>query len=182
MLSGILKLKKQTGFTIVELLIVIVVIGILAAITIVAFNGIQQRGRNTTTVGAVGAYTKLINLFMAAESAYPLASSTCLQVVAGSCSSRSATMDANLQKYGSLPSSPIYSHITYNYQTQTVDGNASPLMLLYLLDGINQECGVANIVNQTAAVTYVTDTTAPYNTSPNSGGRTLCYAHVPFSG
>ena len=31
---------KQRGFTIVELLIVIVVIGILAAITIVAYNGI----------------------------------------------------------------------------------------------------------------------------------------------
>lgn len=37
--------SKQTikGFTIVELLIVIVVIGILAAITIVAYNGIQNR-------------------------------------------------------------------------------------------------------------------------------------------
>ena len=33
----------QNGFTIVELLIVIVVIGILAAITIVSFNGVQQR-------------------------------------------------------------------------------------------------------------------------------------------
>lgn len=35
--------KSKSGFTIVELLIVIVVIGILAAITIVSFNGIQQR-------------------------------------------------------------------------------------------------------------------------------------------
>lgn len=35
--------KKQTGFTIVELLIVVVVIAILAAITIVAYNGIQSR-------------------------------------------------------------------------------------------------------------------------------------------
>lgn len=39
---------KQTGFTIVELLIVIVVIGILAAITIVAYNGIQNRAYDTS--------------------------------------------------------------------------------------------------------------------------------------
>lgn len=91
-------------------------------------------------------------------------------------------MDANLQKYGALPSSPIYSYITYNYQTQTVDGQSSPLLLLYLLDGVNQECGVPNVVNQTAAVTYVTDTTSPYNTNSNIGGRTSCYVHVPFSG
>jgi prepilin-type N-terminal cleavage/methylation domain-containing protein len=37
--------QKQKGFTVVELLIVIVVIGILAAITIVAYNGIQDRAR-----------------------------------------------------------------------------------------------------------------------------------------
>ena len=40
------QLKKQTGFTIVELLIVIVVIGILAAITIVAYNGVQSRAHS----------------------------------------------------------------------------------------------------------------------------------------
>ena len=39
------QLTKQKGFTIVELLIVIVVIGILAAITIVAYNGVQARAR-----------------------------------------------------------------------------------------------------------------------------------------
>jgi len=37
--------KNEIGFTIVELLIVIVVIGILAAITIVSYNGIQDRAR-----------------------------------------------------------------------------------------------------------------------------------------
>lgn len=39
-----LKAAKR-GFTIVELLIVIVVIAILAAITVVAYNGIQNRAR-----------------------------------------------------------------------------------------------------------------------------------------
>lgn len=34
--------EKQYGFTIVELLIVVVVIAILAAITIVAYTGIQE--------------------------------------------------------------------------------------------------------------------------------------------
>lgn len=40
--------QKQAGFTIVELLIVIVVIGILAAITIVAFNGVQGRAHDAS--------------------------------------------------------------------------------------------------------------------------------------
>jgi prepilin-type N-terminal cleavage/methylation domain-containing protein len=40
---------RQKGFTIVELLIVIVVIGILAAITIVAYNGVQQRATASAT-------------------------------------------------------------------------------------------------------------------------------------
>lgn len=44
------KLKRQKGFTIVELLIVVVVIAILAAITIVAYNGIQNRANDTAVM------------------------------------------------------------------------------------------------------------------------------------
>jgi prepilin-type N-terminal cleavage/methylation domain-containing protein len=47
-------LKTKSGFTIVELLIVIVVIGILAAITIVAYNGIQDRANDTSVKSDYG--------------------------------------------------------------------------------------------------------------------------------
>lgn len=59
--------KKLSGFTIVELLIVIVVIAILAAISIVAYNGIQQRAKNTQTHQAVTAWIKAINLYRQAN-------------------------------------------------------------------------------------------------------------------
>lgn len=62
---------KQKGFTIVELLIVIVVIGILAAITIVAYNGIQSRANNQKTISAVSAYTKAFLQYAAENGVYP---------------------------------------------------------------------------------------------------------------
>lgn len=53
------------GFTIVELLIVVVVIAILASITIVAYNGIQQKARNTARVQTADAMRKNMLLYQA---------------------------------------------------------------------------------------------------------------------
>lgn len=54
--------KKQSGFTIVELLIVVVVIAILAAITIVAYNGIQERSRASAAAASLKQATTQIAL------------------------------------------------------------------------------------------------------------------------
>jgi len=55
--------QNRSGFTIVELLIVIVVIAILAAISIVAYNGIQQRARDTSRVSDIAAIEKSLLLY-----------------------------------------------------------------------------------------------------------------------
>ena len=63
--------NKQSGFTIVELLIVIVVIGILAAITIVAYNGIQGRALAATLQSDLDGAAKQLKLYQVDHSAYP---------------------------------------------------------------------------------------------------------------
>ena len=65
-----MKARKQ-GFTIVELLIVIVVIAILAAITIVAYNGTQQRARDARRDQDVAAIAKALELYYIDNGKYP---------------------------------------------------------------------------------------------------------------
>lgn len=64
-------LKNQKGFTIVELLIVIVVIGILATLVIVTFSGIQQKARNTKRQTDINAISSHVEAFYASNGYYP---------------------------------------------------------------------------------------------------------------
>jgi len=53
---------NKRGFTIVELLIVIVVIAILASISVVAYNGIQTRARDSQRSSDISAIKKALEL------------------------------------------------------------------------------------------------------------------------
>ena len=64
-------LKNKKGFTIVELLIVIVVIGILATLVIVTFTGIQQKARNSQRQTDINALDSHIEAYYAESGNYP---------------------------------------------------------------------------------------------------------------
>jgi len=62
----------QAGFTIVELLIVVVVIAILAALVIVSYNGIQQRAHDASAqTSARQAATKILAYATEHSDMYP---------------------------------------------------------------------------------------------------------------
>ena len=99
---------KQQGFTIVELLIVIVVIGILAAITIVAYNGIQNRAKTTQAKTVANAAVKKAELFNTdTSSGYPTA---CSQLTTAAATTlyqlTGALCDTSLLSSTNLPQNP----------------------------------------------------------------------------
>ena len=55
--------ERQKGFTIVELLVVIVVIAILAAIAIVSYNGATEQARSSQRLVALDAWEKSIRVY-----------------------------------------------------------------------------------------------------------------------
>ena len=64
--------KSTSGFTIVELLIVIVVIAILAAISVMAYNGIQSRARDAERVQDIASIQKVLELYYIDNGSFPL--------------------------------------------------------------------------------------------------------------
>ena len=66
-----MKVKNQRGFTIVELLIVIVVIGILAALVITTFTGIQKKARDTERETDIKAIHGQVEAYYAQNGYYP---------------------------------------------------------------------------------------------------------------
>ncbi len=63
--------KANSGFTIVELIIVVVVIAILATITLVVFTGLQSQARTSAAVSSVETTVKALQLYNDEHFTYP---------------------------------------------------------------------------------------------------------------
>ncbi len=168
------KTDRRSGFTIVELLIVIVVIGILAAISTVAYNGIKERAANSATVsGAVNAQ-KILNFYMNQEGSYATTTTNYCLTVDNKCLNTdgsvitldNSTLITTLQKVGKLPASvPNNWGLRYSYQSaRTLNGQPMPAAIVYRLKGANANCGIRTVISNGGTADYMY-TTTNYTTS-----------------
>lgn len=146
---------KQKGFTIVELLIVIVVIGILAAISIVAYSGLQQRARNSQIMSGVEAYQKALMQYAVDNQTYPIAPGASVCLGAGYASGQcwngingnrfvDATFDAALAKYFGSSKPTLSTNILQITNSPDYRLGAiivtTPYRIIYYLEGASQAC------------------------------------------
>lgn len=130
------KYTKQSGFTIVELLIVIVIIAILAAITIVAYNGIQNRAKTSNAQSAGNSLDKKTEVYNAINNQYPNTADviTC-QGTSGACGTQNSVTTSTSSEWYSAPTATA---------TQTTalptSAPASPNMIWYFPSGTAGGC------------------------------------------
>jgi len=115
--------KYRQGFTIVELLIVIVVIGILAAITIVAFNGVQNRAKVGAVQSALAQVNKKILAYAVTNSDQYPPDLAAAGVANGDTNFQySVNNNASPRTYGLTATNGAFSYYVSNATTQSTLG------------------------------------------------------------
>ena len=145
--------SRTSGFTLVELLIVIVVIALLAVISIVAYNGVTQRAQNSSAYETIRNYAqafKMIdtdgtlpsaNACLGPASAYP---SGC--AIGGQNATTQPSTNTLLTNEGmtNQPTMPFSSAPTLMYATPYYSAQA---VLLYYMPGPSTNCGVQPVMS-----------------------------------
>ena len=67
-------MKSKPAFTLVELLVVVVVIGILSSVSVLAYSGVQNRAYKSKSEADISQYKKLLKYSLIESQEYPTAS------------------------------------------------------------------------------------------------------------
>jgi prepilin-type N-terminal cleavage/methylation domain-containing protein len=131
--------RDNRGFTIVELLIVIVVIGILAALVIIQFTNIQARARDTERKSDMRSIQSKLAEYYALNGRYPTAlSDSGLALPVDSCKAPSGTAtDCSAPDYAykaflTATATPADTYAASNSATADGTGTDAGKYILYI--------------------------------------------------
>ena len=114
-----IKANKDRGFTIVELLVVIVVIGILAAITIVSYTGITARANTASNKQNASSVVAAAQTFYADNSAFPATSSSSSTVITAFNTNNTGKLPAGLTITNTTVTSGTATALSYRQKGAT---------------------------------------------------------------
>lgn len=110
--------RNQNGFTIVELLIVVVVVAILAAITVVAYNGVQGRAYDTVAKTDVAKFGRLTQMYNVSNGKWPGShgGSTTISGIMADIETMGALKFSGIANYGSMNSTDPHAGLMLYYR------------------------------------------------------------------
>jgi len=161
--------KQKSGFTIVELLIVIVVIAILAAITIVAYNGIQNRAKSSAAQSTAAQAAKKLAIWQV-DNAGQVPDQSTFDTIVPSGATYQYTPGTNGAYCATVTANNVSYYITESGSTPTAGGCAG-----------HDQNGVAAITNLVVNPSIET-AVSYYSVSGGGGGGAATGARVTSGG
>ncbi|OHA85130.1 MAG: hypothetical protein A2408_00835 [Candidatus Yonathbacteria bacterium RIFOXYC1_FULL_52_10] len=165
---------KTRGFTLVELLVVISIIGLFASVVLSAVNSARVKAENTNKIAAMQQYQKAILLAYDANGEYPDPGDTGIKCLGdqpddtcgwSGATSESATLNGILDDFISLPIlNPIVNSLgttfegaMYQCSSRTIAGECTAANIRWFTDPAGT-CGNAtqDILNNTLRRCYLT--------------------------
>ncbi len=164
---------KSKGFTIVELIIVVVVIAILATVTIVAYRGVTKSAYNTQIVSGTSSYYDAIKTYYLVKRTYPKTqreldgqriAMTCLGTgyknaacgqVTGVNVYEDAAFNSQMMSFLKSTTNPVsdmtipvpgesYIGAVYGIDSTSASSTGYARVIEYALHGKNQSCGISD--------------------------------------
>ncbi len=162
--------QKGFGFTIVELLIVVVVIAILAAITIVAYSGIQNQAKSSRIASEFSQASRLLEVerTSSSNSQYPSSLPTSL----GTSNFTYNRIATSSEGYCLIKNFDGKSYFITSANTTPTPGTCDNLVLWLPFNNSSNEVSGHNTTSTPIAVSYTSDSTGLPNKAANFNGTT----------